>query len=252
MRRRLRLINLLRYEIKRIVWSKKYLYIVLLIVASTYDSLTRLIIGGYMGTAPFSDWSYTLFLNLISPLLMVSMIFIISSTFNDKEMRARSIIFSSPITQTKYYILKSFAVFVIFILTSLVPISMSFIYYKIMFGYGAFGSFIKLIFIFLFPTFIFLLGLSMLLGKINVKLIYGLVTVVFLIGFLNLGGDIVPVWADIFGNNFFDIYSLSMLIGREMEVVPFKLPNSFIYTRLEFILLGLIFLLYIYKKEEKE
>ena len=92
----------------------------------------------------------------------------------------------------------------------------------------------------------------MLLGKINVKLIYGLVTVVFLIGFLNLGGDIVPVWADIFGNNFFDIYSLSMLIGREMEVVPFKLPNSFIYTRLEFILLGLIFLLYIYKKEEKE
>lgn len=246
------MINLLRYEIKRIVWSKKYLYIVLLIAASAYDSLTRLITGGYMGTAPFSDWSYTLFLNLISPSLMVAMIFIISSTFNDNQMRARSIIFSSPITQTKYYILKSFAAFVTFILTSLVPISMSFIYYKIMFGYGEFESFIKFIFIFLLPTFVFLLGLSMLLGKINVKLIYTLVPIVFLTGTLNLGGDIVPMWADIFGNNFFDMYSLLMLIGREMEILPFKLPNSFIYTRLEFILLGLIFLLYTCKKEEKE
>ena len=246
------MINLLGYEIKRIVWSKKYLYIVLLIAASAYDSLTRLITGGYMGTAPFSDWSYTLFLNLISPLLMVSMIFIISSTFNDKEMRARSIIFSSPITQTKYYILKSFAVFVTFILASLVPIFISFMYYKIMFGYGEFGSFIKLIFVFLFPTFIFLLGLSMLLGKINVKLIYGLVPVAFLMGVLNLGNDIVPMWADIFGNNFFNMYSFSMLIGREMEFVPFKLPSSFIYTRLEFILLGLMFILYTCKKEEKE
>jgi ABC-type multidrug transport system permease subunit len=244
------LINLLGYEIKRIVWSKKYLYIVLLIAASAYDSLTRLITGGYMGTAPFSDWSYTLFLNLISPLLMVVMIFIISSTFNDKEMRARSIIFSSPITQTKYYMLKSFAVFVTFILASLVPIFMSFIYYKAMFGYSEFGSFIKLIFAFLFPTFIFFLGLSMLLGKINVKLIYGLVPVAFLMGALNL--EIIPIWADIFGNNFFNMYSFSMLIGREMEFVPLKLPSSFIYTRLEFILLGLIFILYTCKKKEKK
>ncbi len=246
------MINLLKYEIKRIVWSKKYFYIVLLIIASAYDSLTRLVTGGYMGTAPFSDWSYTLFLNLISPLLMVAMIFIVSNTFNHKEMRARSIIFSSPISQTKYYILKSFAIFVIFILTLLVPIFMSFIYYKSMFGYNEFGSFIRLIFAFLFPTFIFFLGLSMLLGKINIKLIYALIPVAFLMGALNLGNNMVPMWADIFGNNFFDMYSFSMLIGREMEVVPFKLPNSFIYTRLEFILLGLIFILYTCKKEEKE
>lgn len=246
------LINLLRYEIKRIVWSKKYLYIVLLIVASTYDSLMRLITGGYMGTAPFSDWTYTLFLNLISPLLMVAMIFIISNTFNDKEMRARSIVLSSPISQTQYYILKSAAVFVTFILTSLVPIFMSFIYYKAMFGYNEFGSFINLIFVFLFPTFIFFLGLSMFLGKINIKLIYGLIPVAFLMGALNLGGSIIPIWVDMFGNNFFDMYSLSMLIGREMEVVPFEMPNTFIYTRLEFILLGLMFLLYTCNKGEKK
>lgn len=246
------MINILVYEIKRIVWSKKYLYILLLIVASTYDSLTRLITGGYMGTAPFSDWSYTLFLNLIAPLLMVSMIFIISSTFNDKEMRARSIIFSSPISQTQYYILKSSAVFVTFIFTSLVPILMSFIYYKTMFGYNEFGSFIKLIFTFLFPTFIFFLGLSMFLGKINIKLIYGLLPIAFLMGALNLGNNMVPMWADIFGNNFFDMYSFSMLIGREMEVVPFELPNSFIYTRLEFILLGLMFLVFTCKRGEKQ
>ena len=165
-------------------------------------------------------------------------------------MRARSIIFSSPITQTKYYMLKSFAVFVTFILASLVPIFMSFIYYKAMFGYSEFGSFIKLIFAFLFPTFIFFLGLSMLLGKINVKLIYGLVPVAFLMGALNL--EIIPIWADIFGNNFFNMYSFSMLIGREMEFVPLKLPSSFIYTRLEFILLGLIFILYTCKKKEKK
>ena len=246
------MINVLKFEIKRTVWSKKYLYILLLIVASTYDSLTRLITGGYMGTAPFSDWSYTLFLNLISPLLMASMIFVISSTFNDKEMRVRSIVFSSPISQTQYYILKSSAIFATFMLTSLVPICMSFIYYKTMFGYNEFGSFIKLIFTFLFPTFIFFLGLSMFLGKINIKLIYGLLPIAFLMGTLNLGHNMVPMWADIFGNNFFDLYSMSTLIGRKMEVVPFELPNSFVYTRLGFVLFGVMFLVYTYRKGEKQ
>lgn len=245
-------IILFKYEIKRIIWSKKYLYILLLIMASTYDFLTRLVVGGYMGTAPFSDWTYTLFLNLISPLLMVSMIFIISRVFSEREIRVRSIIYSTPISQIQYYMLKSSVVFVVSILTALVPIIMSFIYYRFMFGYEGFGGFIKLIIAFLLPTSIFFLGLSMVLGKINVKFVYALFPIAFLMGSLTLGSNIVPIWADIFGNNFFNMYSIMMLIGRKVESVPLELPISFIYSRLGFIMLGMVFLSYACRKKERQ
>ncbi|MBE6081998.1 MAG: hypothetical protein E7205_04835 [Tissierellaceae bacterium] len=244
-------IGLMKYEIKRIVWSKKYLYILLLIAATTYDSLTRLVINGYLGTAPFSQWTYAFFISMISPVLMASMIFIVSDIFNEKEIRVRSIIYSSPISQIQYYMLKSSSVFVIFILTSLVPIFMSFIYYKAIFGYSEFGSFIKFIIVFLLPTFIFLLGLSMILGKINGKLIYVLIPITFLMGMLNFD-NIIPIWADIFGNNFLSTYSYMMLLGRKTEAVAFKFPSSFIFTRLELIILGIIFLVYTFIKTEKK
>ena len=244
-------INLLKYEIKRTIISKKYLYMILILMAFTYDSLTRLVIGGYYGTAPFSEWTYTLFIQLISPLIMSIMVFIMTNIFNEKELRARKILFSAPISQSKYYILKIAGLVVVFILTTVVPIVMSFIYYKVLFNYSQFTNFGKYIIWFFIPTFIFLLGASMVLGKTNSKLLYALIPIVFLLGSINTR-SILPLWLDIFGQHFFDISTFAELIGRKSQVIPFNLSNHFIYSRLIFIFLGVILLMYTCLKREKE
>lgn len=244
-------INLLKYEIKRTIISKKYLYMILILMAFTYDSLTRLVMGGYYGTAPFSEWTYTFFIQLVSPLIMSIMIFIITNIFNEKELRARKILFSAPIPQSKYYMLKIVGLAVTFILTALVPIIMSFIYYKILFDFSQFLNFGKYIICFFVPTFIFLLGVSMVIGKISSKLLYGLIPIVFLLGTINTR-SILPLWLDIFGQHFFDISTFGELIGRKSQVVLFNLSNHFIYSRFIFIFLGVILLIYTSLKRERE
>ncbi len=231
--------------------SKKYFYMLLLTMGLTYDSLTRLVTGGYYGTAPFSEWTYTFFIQLISPLVISVIIFMMTNIFNEKELRARKIIFSAPISQGRYYLLKIITMIVTFILTSLVPIIMSFIYYKVLFNYISFSSYAKFILCFLIPTFIFILGLSMVLGRISIKLLYGLIPITFLLGTIDTS-SILPYWLDIFGAHYFKICTYAELLGRTREAVPFSLSSSFIHTRIIFILLGVIFLTYTCVKTVKE
>ncbi|WMM23575.1 hypothetical protein RBU61_11485 [Tissierella sp. MB52-C2] len=244
-------INLLKYEIKRTIISKKYLYMILILMAFTYDSLTRLVIGGYYGTAPFSEWTYTFFVQLTSPLVMSIMIFMMTNIFNEKELRARKILFSAPIPQSKYYMLKIVGLVVTFILTVLVPIIMSFIYYKILFDFSQFINFGKYIIWFLIPTFIFLLGVGMVLGKTSSKLLYGLIPIAFLLGSINTR-SILPLWLDIFGQHFFEMSTFAELFGRTSQTISFNLSSDFIYSRLVFIFLGIILLMYTCFKREKE
>lgn len=231
--------------------SKKYFYMLLLVMASAYDSLTRLVTGGYYGTAPFSEWTYTFFIQLTSPLVISIMIFMMTSIFSEKEFRARKILFSASISQSKYYILKSISIIITFIVTALIPIIISFLYYKVLFNYTKFFIFMKSIIWFLIPSFIFLLGLAMALGKINIRLLYGLIPIAFLLGTIDTT-NILPQWLDIFGAHFFKMATFADLFGRESEVASLNIPNSFIYTRIIFITLGIIFLIYTCMKSEKE
>ncbi|SCG82037.1 hypothetical protein DW1_0417 [Proteiniborus sp. DW1] len=244
-------ITLLRYEIRRIILSKKYFYMILLTIGLTYDSLTRLVTGGYYGTAPFSEWTYTFFIQLVSPLVISVIIFMMTNIFNEKELRARKIIFSTPISQARYYMLKIFTIVIAFVLIGLVPIIMSFIYYKVLFNYVGFTSYVKLILWFLIPSFVFILGLSMALGKINIKFLYGLIPITFLLGTIDTL-DILPRWLDIFGAHYFKIRTYAELLGRESQVVPFELSSVFICSRLIFMLIGLILLGFTCMKTVKE
>ncbi|WIV11933.1 hypothetical protein [Proteiniborus sp. MB09-C3] len=244
-------ITLLKYEIRRVIISKKYFYMILLIMGMTYDFLTRLVTGGYYGTAPFSEWTYTFFIQLILPAVISVIIFMMTNIFDEKELRARKILFSAPISQSRYYMLKILTIAITFVLTALVPIVMSFIYYKGLFNYVGFASFTKFILWFFIPAFIFFLGLSMILGKISIKFLYGLIPVAFLLGTIDTS-NILPDWLDIFGTHYFRICTFTELLGRTMESVPFNLSSSFIHTRLVFVLLGVVFLTYTCVRTVKE
>ena len=90
------------YELRRIVFSRKYLYLTLLLGYVTYRGLTGKLSHGVHGTAPFSRLSYTSFLVSISPFLLVFLMLLCASVFSDREIAARKIIFSTPITPRGY------------------------------------------------------------------------------------------------------------------------------------------------------
>lgn len=103
-------------------------------------------------------------------------------------------------------------------------------------------------FLFIIPTSIFIFGFSIFIGKINNKLLYGLIPITFIFGILNLRS--LPVWIDVFGNNFLQDYGLQAVLSSNSEEVPFIIPSDFIYSRLVFIALGILLFLFACKHKK--
>lgn len=232
---------LLKYELHMIMLTKKYFYMVLLLSIWTIDVLMRLVITGFSSTAPFSEWSYTFFITLFSPILLIILILLCVSIFSEKEKSVRNIIFSAPLSETKYYIIKGLAIALVFIITAAIPIIISFAYYAFLFEYTEFLNFILPIVLFLIPASIFIFGLSIALGKINVKLLYALIPLTFVLGTISL--RILPVWLDVFGNDYLEECAIDFY-NSNIEIIPYNISSYFIYSRLIFTALGISLFLF--------
>ncbi|SKC88278.1 hypothetical protein [Maledivibacter halophilus] len=239
-------LSLIKHEIKRLVFNKKYFYMSLILILSTSDKLLRLVIHGEYGTAPFSKWSYSNFTTLISPLLITILILLSTNVFSEKEIKARKIIYSTPITQTKYYTIKAASIFIAYLTTLFIPIIISFIYYGVLFKFYNYASFIKPIIYFLIPSFILFLGLCMIVGKMSLKLLYALIPFAFLNG-LNFK---FPVWIDLYGNNFLLNYGYTVWKDNTTGIVPYNIPMDFMISRAIFVLFGIILFVITCKKSE--
>lgn len=239
-------INIIKHEIRRLVFNKKYFYMTLILALFTSDILLRLVIHGEYGTAPFSKWSYSSFIAMISPMLMIILVLLCTSVFSEKEMKIRKIIYSTPITQMRYYIVKAASIYIAFILATLVPIIMSLIYYGILFKFYDYSTFIKPILFFLLPISILALGGCMFIGKLSIKLLYALIPFSFLNG-LNLG---FPVWVDLYGNNFLLDHGFRLWRNNITGFIPYDLPWNFMISRLLFICFGIILFGITCKKSE--
>ncbi|BCZ46802.1 hypothetical protein psyc5s11_28690 [Clostridium gelidum] len=239
---------LLKYEIRRLILTKKFFYMILILCVWTVDVLMRLVINGFYYTAPFSQWSYSEFINLFSPILFIILILLCTSIFSESEKSVKNIIYSTPISESKYYIMKGCGVFVVFIITTIIPIVISFVYYAFLFEYTEYQYFILPILLFIIPTSLFIFGLSIFLGKINNKLLYALIPFTFIMGALNL--RYLPVWIDVFGNNFVQDYGLHFIMGSDSDVVPYIIPNDFLCSRLVLVALGILLFIFACKPKK--
>lgn len=227
----------LKYEVLRLTYNKKYFY--MLLIESLFASyiLMNFVSVGKDGTAPFSKWTYSEFITLIGPLLSIILVLLCMSVFSEKEIAVRKIIFSAPLSESKYYLLKASAITAVFVFTASVPILLSFAYYAYYFNFYAYAEFLLPILLFLLPSQALVLGLALVAGRINSRLLYLLLPVLFL-GSLNLR---FPVWFDLFGNNF-----LLLPLRRSLEVfegpIPYTLPGEFLYSRLILIFVGVCLL----------
>ncbi|AKB36334.1 hypothetical protein MSSAC_1744 [Methanosarcina siciliae C2J] len=241
-----KLLGVLKYEVLRLAYNNKYFYMVLIESLFASYILTSFVSGGTDGTAPFSKWTYSEFLSLIGPLLSVILVLLCISVFSEKEVAVRNIIFSTPISEPEYYLLKASAITVVFVFAAFFPLLLSFVYYARYFNFYDYAEFMLPLLLFLLPSQIFVLGLSLAVGRIHSRLLYPLLPLVLFLGFFN---PMLPSWFDLFGNNFLS-WPLRWYLGVQEGPIPYILPDDFLYSRLIFTFMGVFMFAFACRKSK--
>ena len=226
----------LGWELRRILLTRTYLYSLLLIMLISQNLLGRIIINGVYGAAPYSQVSYAQFLTMMNAMLLTVLMLWCAGVFSEKERAVRRIVLATPLTNAGYFGLKAAAIAAAFLLTAGLMVAGSFLFYVRQFGFHAFQEYLNPLAVFLFPSAIFILGLSLAAGQLHPRLPYGIVPVVFFLGVLNLRS--LPQWLDISGNSYLFHYpSILMRTLRTGEMV-YYLTTDFLVTRVVLVVAG--------------
>ena len=225
------------HEFRRIVLSRKYFYLLLLLGLSSHKILASLMEQGAYGTAPFSRVSYMKFVIGVNPLLLAILALLCAAVFSEKELAARKILFSSPISPAGYFAIKGTAIAGAFLIAVALPILYSFALYAWQFRFFQYTEFIHPILVFLLPPAIFTFGLAMAMGKVSVKLVYVCVPVLFLSGVVTVG---LPVWMDLCGTNFLLNYQKALFLAHRTNEMAYHLPTNFLLSRILLASVGVL------------
>ena len=228
---------IIRYELKKIVQSRKYFYLVLLLAAYAYLLSSGTMTHGIYGTAPFSRLSYMHFLTDVSPMLLATLALLCATVYSEKELAVRKILFSAPISPVNYYAVKTSAISIAFLSIVTSMIIYSFVFYGWQYRYFQFGAFVEPILVFLVPPVIFVFGLSMAAGRLSAKLVYGLVPVILFSGLFCFS---LPVWVDLCGNNFITNYFRMLVLNRGSGEIVYYLPTDLYLSRWLLVVAGVV------------
>lgn len=240
-------IKVLKYEIRRMAFSKVYLAITALVMLFAGYLLQTRVIFGTAYTAPFSQWSYASFLCDMHPLLLLSLTFFCAAIFSRKELLAKTILRATPRTDTWYYGIKGLAVLLVWLFSAFLPILYSLFFYARVFRFYHFERFIAPILLFLVPPALFVMGLAMLLGRLRGWLIYLLMPVVLLGS--NLESGAFP-WLSPFGRAIATQYPLSLQVNGAGEAA-FTFPEGMVLSRIVFSLAGLVMFVLACRSEKR-
>ncbi len=223
------------YELKRVIVSRKFFYLLLLLTISSYDTLTRLLADGAFGTPPFSQVSFTKYAILSNLLLLLAMALLCTNVFSEKELAVRKILFSAPISARGYFAVKGIAIGAAFAIAATWSITLCFIFYAWQFRFYQFGDFLHPILVFIIPPAVFVFGLCMALGRVSGSLIYALMPILFFWGGLNLN---FPVWVDLSGNHFITNYPLALIRSIGTTEIVYHVPTDFLVSRVVLLIAG--------------
>lgn len=205
--------KLFKYELRRLLVNKFFLG--LLVIAALYSKhlLETVVILGVSNTAPFSGWSYGMFLAKVLPILLIALLFFVSFLYSNQEQGMSTLRNATPINLSVLLLLRCSAMIIGFLLIAAIPIGFSLWFYANNFHFTNFGVFILPILITLLPSMLFILGLGIIAGRLHPTLLYALMPLMLLFSYLPM-----PRIIDLFGSNFFQDFPLTLPLGADGEV----------------------------------
>lgn len=225
------MIRLFAYELRRYLFNKFFIGLLLVTSFFSVQIMGGEIILGVAGTAPFSPWSFGAYLAKILPFLLVALLFFLSFLTSEQEKRVHALTDVTPIHPYRFLFLRYCAITTAFTLIALVPVGYACWFYGFVFQYTVFGSLILPLFCTVLPAFLFIMGLGTFVGHFNPALLYGLMPAVLLVGLLPMSGPF-----DLYGTNLFMSYPLTL---EELDP-SFFLPAPVILWKVGYSLAGII------------
>ena len=190
------MIKLFGYELRRLLFNKFFMGLLVITGLYSYQILSGDIIVGVANTAPFSRWSYGAFLSAVLPLLLITLLFFTTFLYSRKEKQVGAITFATPIDPLHYGFLRCLAMVTGFVVISGVAIVFSLIFYARVFRFTAFGDFLVPILLTLVPAMFFTLSRTH-SGAMHSGLLYALMLILLLLGQMPL-----PYSVDLLGGTF--------------------------------------------------
>ncbi|MDR0497402.1 MAG: hypothetical protein LBH42_07295 [Treponema sp.] len=231
------------YELKRLLFNKFFFCLFFINGFFAWYTLTTDTIAGIAHTAPFSPWSFSAYLATIMPIVILTVLFLLSFYYSKKEKQVKTLTCATPVNTIHYALVRMAVIALGFLLLSVLIIGMSVFFYAFFFEFYKYTVFIMPCLITILPCFVLILGLGMILGRVNTGLLYALMLVSLAMNFIQLPGAF-----DFFGKRFYSSTPMSMLLAADGEPA-FVLSGTFLAARAFYFVIGTIILIVGVQKE---
>lgn len=238
--------KILRYELRRLIWNKVFWGLLIINGIYAWYVLTTDIIAGVSYTAPFSQWSYGAYWASVMPISILTILFLLSVYFSKREKQVEILTSATPVNPIHYALVRCSAAVICFLVICTVIFSISIFFYGSIFEYNNFVPFLLPISIIIVPCFVFSIGAGYLSGRIHQSLLYVLMLVTLVVGFVGLEGNF-----DFFGRGYFSTYPTNLPVGMDGEPA-FVIGRSFLVARIGYLAIGIILLIIgMYSRQQK-
>lgn len=174
------LVKLFGYELRRLLWNKLFLGLLAVTLCCGWFIFTGETILGAACTAPFSPWSFGLYLSRLAPLAALGELFFLSQYTSPKERRVSAVTRAAPIKPGKYDAVRCGAVLVGTLLLCFCGAGLCMAFYVLLFGWYDFLSLLAPAVLVWGPVILFCLGAGLTLGAVHPALPYVLTGAAFL------------------------------------------------------------------------
>lgn len=224
--------KIFRYELRRLVWNKFFIGLLVINGIYAWYVLTTETIAGAAYTAPFSLWSFGAYLAAVIPFSIITVLFLLSVYYSRKEKQVEILTTATPVNKVHYVLIRSAAITICFLIICAVIYGLGIYFYITFFDYWSFIPFLLPTGMIMLPCLLFTLGIGHLVGRIHQGLLYAFMIIVFVVGFVGFGGNF-----DFFGSWYFGSYPISLPVGIDGEP-GFTISTGFLIARLVYLVIG--------------
>lgn len=226
------MIKVFGYELKRLLTSGLFIAMLIVNAVFAWYVLTTEVIEGIAYTAPFSVWSSCAYIGKTLPLSIITVLLLQAGYYGKQQKRVEILTSAAPMTRADMLLIRTAALGVCFLVICLVDGLLGAVFYAVFFGYYGFGAFILPALLEIIPCFVFSAGIGHLAGRIHQGLVYALLPIVFIAGFLGAAGAF-----DLFGGGFFSAYPMTLPINSDGEP-EFVMNSTWLLARFIYLAAG--------------
>lgn len=193
------------YECRRLLCSKGAAGLLVVTVAYSHVVMEGEILFGVAGTAPFSPWSFGVYLARVLPLLLAGLLLFLAPGSSRQAEGVRVLTRAACTRPAAYRAVRWGAVAAAFVLLTLAPVLYALWVYGSVFRFWDLWSLLPPLALAWLPAGLLGMGLGLWAGRLRPWAVFALMPLVLLMGVLPL-----PGWLDLYGAGFFAQYPASL------------------------------------------